>query len=273
MQVDRPRVTVVTNGNAFSNIALAHLFKELGDHVQFQVITTTGLRRSRGNRFVEAWKLMRRWGWRYTGYKLATYAVPLIRQIATGRSHFVARTCDELGIPATNVRSINTPAARAQIAEFGPDLLLSYSCPYRIFPKALALPRIGCLNVHSSLLPAYAGVCTYVHVLADGQSMTGVTVHEMVEEFDAGRIVAQKEVAISPGMSVCSLFAEQCRVAGLELVGAIKKCLAEDKITGVIQDPTLRTYRSEPLASDIDALRQRGHALMTRRDTYRFDPS
>lgn len=256
-----PRITIVTNGNAFSNIALTRLFDGLAGSVDFQVITTTGLRRTRGNRLIEAVRLLRRWGWRYTGYKMATYGVPWVRQLFTRKPLFVARTCRGRGIPVLNVRSVNTPAARKWIASFAPDLLVSYSCPYKIFPKVLALPRIGCLNVHSSLLPAYAGVCTYIHVLADGRTTTGVTVHEMVNEFDAGRIVAQREMAISPGISVCALFTEQCRIAGRVLVEAVRHCLSAGQVDGRVQDASLRTYRGEPMAEDIASLRSRGHCL------------
>lgn len=274
MAAERPRVTVVTNGNAFSNLALGRLFRETAGRIDYQVIVTTGLRRSRGNRLAEAWSLFRRWGWRYAGYKVATYVVPLLRQTATGRSHFVARTCRELGIPVRTLRSVNTSASRKIIAQFGPDLLLSYSCPYRIYPKALALPRIGCLNVHSSLLPAYAGVCTYVHVLADGAPTTGVTVHEMVEEFDAGRIVAQSEVPVAPGVSVCRLFAAQSRRAGEMLGPAVEACLQHGEIRGAAQDAELRTYRGEPDSADIARLRRRGHTLMRVADVRCFsDPS
>ena len=261
MESDHPRVTIVTNGNAFSNIALTTTFDGLADSVEFQVVTTSGLRRTGGNRLTEAARLFRRWGWRYTGYKLATYAVPLMQQLFTGTPRFVACACRDRGIPVHGFRSVNTPAARDWIASFAPDLLISYSCPYRIRPKTLALSRIGCLNVHSSLLPAYAGVCTYIHVLADGETTTGVTVHEMVNEFDAGRIVAQRELAIAPGISVCALFAEQSQVAGSLLVDAVRLCLSRGEVGGWVQDTSRRSYRGEPKADDIFALRARGHRL------------
>ena len=270
MAPDRPRVTIVTNGNVFSNIALTRLFDDLATRVDFQVITTTGLRRTHGNRLVETQGLVRRWGWRYSCYKLATYAIPFLQQLFTGEPRFVVRTCRRRGIPILNARSVNTATTRARIKAFGPDLLVSYSCPYRIQPKTLALPRIGCINVHSSLLPAYAGVCTYVHVLAEGAAVTGVTVHEMVEVFDAGQIVDQQEVKIRPGISVCALFAEQCRVAGGLLSAAVDRCLATGAIVGREQDPTARSYRGEPGSEDIKRMIRRGHPLMRREDLRLF---
>ncbi len=54
------------------------------------------------------------------------------------------------------------------------------------------------LNIHPSLLPAYKGMDTHARVLADGQSVTGCTVHYVVPEMDAGPIILQQEVPILP---------------------------------------------------------------------------
>ena len=152
------------------------------------------------------------------------------------------------------------------IRDFAPDLVVSFSCPYKIGDEVLGIPRIGSLNVHSSLLPAYAGVCTYIHVLADGQEVTGVTVHEMVSRFDAGRILAQREVAIQPGASVLSLFLTQCEIAGELLHEAVLRCLDTEAIEGREQDIGARTYRREPTKDDISRLRRRGHRLLRTTD-------
>jgi folate-dependent phosphoribosylglycinamide formyltransferase PurN len=272
MAPKRQRVAIITNGNAFSNLAITCLLDATQEQIDYMVITTTGLRRSKGNRLTEAWGLARRWGWRYTTYKLATYIVPLLRQFLTGLPHFVSQTCQERDIPCLNMRSVNTPTARAVIAEFSPDLLISYSCPYKIYSKTLALPKIGCLNIHSSLLPKYAGVCTYIHVLADGVSKTGVTIHEMIEEFDAGRIVAQHEIPIEPGTSVCALFAKQCQAAGALLVDVVLDVLDNNEIRGEVQDVMQRSYCGEPESSDVSRLRIRGFQLARWRDFKALTP-
>ncbi len=260
---ERPRVTVVTNGNYFSDLALSRLFDRTAERIDYRVVVTSGLRRNRGNRLVEAFQLFRRWGWRYTAYKLATYALPIIAQVTTRSPRFVGASCKRRGIPHVTRKSVNARRVVAEIEAGRPDLIVSYSCPYRIKTPVLDIPRLGSLNVHSSRLPAYAGVCTYIHVLADGIEKTGVTVHEMVERFDAGRIVEQVEIDIEPGLSVFELFSAQCRAAGELLESAIDGIFARDAITGEAQDLARRSYRGEPSAGDVDRLRGNGFRLMT----------
>jgi methionyl-tRNA formyltransferase len=259
------RVTIVTNGNYFSHLGLRRLLAS--DDIELQVFVTTGLRKTSGNRAKEALQLIRRWGLRYAGYKVATYALPFAGEKLGRRTLTVRTACERLGIPCHVIRSVNTPPALELIRNFAPDLVVSFSCPYKIGNELLSIPHIGSMNVHSSLLPAYAGVCTYIHVLADGQSATGITVHEMVSRFDAGRILAQAEVPIEPGSSVFTLFATQCDVAGTLLHRAVCQALEARAIDGSAQDLEKRTYRGEPTKSDVARLRNNGHRLLRPADT------
>jgi hypothetical protein len=264
-----PRVVIVTNGNYFANLGLSRVFAATAGDVDYRVVVTTGLRRAGGNRLVEAGRLFRRWGTRYSAYKLATYLLPGLVGTVRRQPLSVAATCRQSGIPVLRTRSINVDPGLAWVRAHQPDLLVSFSCPYRVEQHVLNLPSVGALNVHGSLLPEYAGVCTYVHVLADGQTTTGVTVHEMVERFDAGRIVASAIVPIEAPTSVFALFAEQCWNAGELLATAIKECLAEGRISGVPQDLSKRSYCGEPTRSDILALRAHGHRLIRPSDAVR----
>lgn len=256
------RVTIVTNGNYFSRLGLQDLLSSTSADLVFQVFVTTGLRKTSGNRAKEAVSLLGRWGGRYALYKVSTYMVPALGQKLRRRPLFVQAECRMLGIECHVARNVNTEPAKGLLRAFGPDLLVSYSCPYKIGDELLAIPRIGSLNVHSSLLPSYAGVCTYVHVLADGEEATGVTVHEMVTRFDAGRILAQEVIPISGPTSVFELFATQCQIAGHLLTAAVKECLSSGMVGGAPQDLVHRSYRKEPTKSDIRRLRARGHRLL-----------
>jgi len=260
------RVTVVTNGNYFANLALASLLAGPNDELELQVIVTTGLRKQSGNRFVEAWQLLRRWGLAYFAYKVATYAIPWLVELVGRRPRTVATTCRRRGIPCSVVRNVNRPEVVARISAFAPDILLSVSCPYRIKQRLLDVPRLGSLNLHSSLLPAYAGVCTYIHVLARGECRTGITLHEMVSRFDAGRIVAQEALAMEGPTTVCALFRRLCRMASPMLRTSLQAILATGCIRGADQDPARRSYCGEPTRQDIAELRRQGHGLLSWRD-------
>jgi folate-dependent phosphoribosylglycinamide formyltransferase PurN len=266
----KPRITIVTNGNFFSNIALSHLLKAERDQWDFQVIITTGLRKQNSNRLAETYQLLRHWGPGYFTYKFMTYLIPIILQMVSGKPRMVGRTCRKMGIPTIQVRNVNREPTISVIREFAPNLLLSYSCPYKITKTILDIPSIGCLNAHSSLLPAYAGVCTYVHVLANGESITGITVHEMLEKFDVGKIVKQETLEIAHGVSVFGLFESLCKLAGPMLVSTMNKIIQAGVIEGTPQDLSLRTYFGEPSRNDFRQLKKRGFRLMYFREIARF---
>jgi methionyl-tRNA formyltransferase len=263
-------VAILTNGNVFSLIGLADVLALHRTSFDLDVTIVTGLRRQKGNRYLEAAGLLRRWGLAYFAYKLTSLALPRLRECLTGRPMTVAAACRQLGIPCRRVRNANVRPCREHLQDFRPDLLLSFSCPHRIKPSVLSIARVGNLNVHSSLLPRYAGVCTYIHVLADGCDETGVTIHEMVEDFDAGRIVAQERLAIHEGMSVLELFTTQCRTAARMLPGAIGECIRSEKIVGEAQVLAQRSYCGEPTRADIARLRRRGHRLARLREWVQF---
>lgn len=80
-----------------------------------------------------------------------------------------------------------------KIKEFSPDIIIS-SCS-AIFKKELInLPKYGCLNRHSSLLPNYKGVYPVFQSIANGEKYSGVTIHEMNENIDEGKILAQEKI-------------------------------------------------------------------------------
>jgi methionyl-tRNA formyltransferase len=91
-----------------------------------------------------------------------------------------------------------------------------FSCYYRQMLKRplLAVPRLGALNLHGSLLPRYRGRCPVNWVLINGERETGVTLHYMEEKPDKGDIVGQEKVAITPDDTALTLFARMTVAAG-----------------------------------------------------------
>lgn len=260
------RICIVTNGSWFATIALDRLLTRTATRHEYLVIVATGLRKQSGNRLIEAFRLLRRWGVRFFTYKMAVNVLPAVlgRVIPGGLS--IGRVCRTVGAPTATFRNVNEAAPMDRIGRFQPDLLISFSCPNRLSAEVLALPRIGSLNVHSSLLPAYAGIAGYVHALRNNDSATGVTVHEMVDRLDAGRIVRQQQIAIRPGMSVFELFRDQCLTGAELLEEAIDESATSGRIDGSAQDLAGRTWVGEPTREDIRVLRGHGFRLMGFRD-------
>src|SRR5436190_6375084 len=84
-----------------------------------------------------------------------------------------------------------------QLRELRPDLI-AVAAYGQILPKAiLDLPRFGCLNVHTSLLPRYRGAAPIQHAILNGDAETGVTIMKMDVGLDTGDILTQEKTAIA----------------------------------------------------------------------------
>ena len=104
----------------------------------------------------------------------------------------------ERGIPAFTPETVNTPEWRERIAALRPDLILSVYYRHMIGTKILGLPRLGAWNLHGSLLPKYRGRAPINWALVHGESRIGMTLHRMVKSADAGAVVDQEGVDLSP---------------------------------------------------------------------------
>lgn len=109
-----------------------------------------------------------------------------------------ALAAKERGIPVFTPESVNTPEWRERIAALRPDLILSVYYRHMIGTKILGLPRLGAWNLHGSLLPTYRGRAPINWALVHGESRIGMTLHRMVKSADAGAIVDQEGVDLSP---------------------------------------------------------------------------
>jgi methionyl-tRNA formyltransferase len=93
------------------------------------------------------------------------------------------------------------------------DFIVS-CCFDRIFsPEILAMPQIIALNVHPSLLPKYRGVKPLENAIINDDKFTGITIHELVPELDAGDILLQEgRIEINPRDTYENLYDAQCRL-------------------------------------------------------------
>jgi len=92
------------------------------------------------------------------------------------------------------------------LAGLAPDLILVTGFPWKLPPALLDLPRLGCINVHPALLPAYRGPNPLFWQVMNGEMKTGLTVHRMEPEFDTGPILAQRAIPIEPEDDIDSLY-------------------------------------------------------------------
>ena len=94
-----------------------------------------------------------------------------------------------------NPKSVNINIIN-KVKSINPDII--FSIYYRkILPKSLLkIPRLGCINIHPSLLPKYRGPIPTAWAIENGESEFGITIHYMDEGIDTGDILVQKEYQI-----------------------------------------------------------------------------
>jgi methionyl-tRNA formyltransferase len=106
----------------------------------------------------------------------------------------------------------------------------------RIIPKwMLDLPRLGCINLHGSLLPKYRGAAPIQWAVANGEAVTGNTTMLLAEGLDTGPILLQQEIPIPPEQTAVDLFEELSR-QGAPLVVETLTRLANGTLTPTPQD-------------------------------------
>jgi methionyl-tRNA formyltransferase len=120
-------------------------------------------------------------------------------------------------LPVLTPRSPNLPTAVATLRAQVPDVVLSVWYRRLLGPDLLALPGVAALNLHGSLLPAYRGRAPVNWVLVNGERQTGVTLHHMTAEADAGDIVAQQPIDIEPDDTALTLYTRMVKI-GVELL-------------------------------------------------------
>lgn len=129
------------------------------------------------------------------------------------------RVAQEAGIPAVWVRSPAEAAAALRAA--APDLAVATCFPWRLPASVLAVPPLGILNVHPSLLPAGRGAEPVFWTLRRGERTTGVTVHRMDAGLDTGPIAAQAELPVAAGLRAPELERELMALGGRLLVDVL----------------------------------------------------
>lgn len=104
----------------------------------------------------------------------------------------------ERGLPVAQPEDANAAASAAHLRELAPDLfvVVAYGCI--LSPELLAVPRLGSINVHASLLPDYRGASPVACAILDGAAGTGVTTMWMNAGIDTGDVILQRYTPILP---------------------------------------------------------------------------
>ena len=103
----------------------------------------------------------------------------------------------EHGLPVAQPTTLKTAEGRAALSEWRPELMVVVAYGLILPPVVLALPRLGCLNIHGSLLPRWRGAAPIHRAILAGDSETGVSIMQLEEGLDTGPVLLERRHPIS----------------------------------------------------------------------------
>ncbi|WP_256761509.1 methionyl-tRNA formyltransferase [Cohnella sp. WQ 127256] len=147
----------------------------------------------------------------------------------------------EQGLTVLQPEKLRSPEGVAEVTAIAPDIIITAAYG-QILPKSvLDLPRLGCINVHGSLLPRYRGGAPIQRSIINGESVTGVTLMYMAEGLDTGDMIAKVEVPITDEDTAGSIF-EKLSESGAQLLLEWLPRIAEGSVIRTPQIDSDATY-------------------------------
>lgn len=165
-------------------------------------------------------------------------------------------------IPVYPIAKINAADTISFLANtVRPELIVSIAASQIFRSAVLHLPVHGCINLHSAPLPRYQGMMPNFWAMVNGEKETAVTVHYMVEKIDAGDMLIQRSVPISPTDSLHDLMIRSKQIGVQAVLDAISQIEQGTVKTRPIE-ASQTTYFSFPTRADARRLRAQGHRLL-----------
>jgi methionyl-tRNA formyltransferase len=137
----------------------------------------------------------------------------------------------------------------APLRKIEPDLLLVGGFSIILKPSLLELPRTGCVNCHSSLLPRHRGPNPFAAAIRAADEHSGVTFHIMEPGIDTGDILDQVAFPLQPEETAISLYKASCDQAANLVVNLMDR-IEREGLHGEPQDPNIATYEKKPTVED-----------------------
>lgn len=146
-----------------------------------------------------------------------------------------------LGLPVSQPDALKSDEQRADLASWRADVLVVAAYGLILPVAALTLPRLGCINVHASLLPRWRGAAPVQRAILAGDANSGVTIMQMAAGLDTGPILAQQEVTLSERETSQSLL-ERLAQSGAGLLIETLRAIERGSVSPMEQSADGVTY-------------------------------
>jgi methionyl-tRNA formyltransferase len=153
----------------------------------------------------------------------------------------VKERAQALGLALQQPQSLRTPEAAATLAAHAPDVMVVAAYGLLLPPAILAVPPLGCVNVHGSLLPRWRGAAPVARAIEAGDATTGVCIMRMETGLDTGPVMLRSETPIGAHETAGGLEARLADL-GASLVVSALDALAEGRAAFEPQDESRATY-------------------------------
>ena len=144
-------------------------------------------------------------------------------------------------IPVYQPENFKEAASVEQLGALNADLMIVVAYGLILPEVVLQTPRLGCLNVHGSLLPRWRGAAPIQRAIWAGDKETGVTIMQMNAGLDTGDMLSKVSCPIASDETSASLYEKLAQQAPLALVNTVKQ-LAKGELSAEVQDENLANY-------------------------------
>lgn len=148
----------------------------------------------------------------------------------------------EAGLAVEQPESLRDPAARERLAALTPDLMVVVAYGLILPRKVLAIPALGCWNVHASLLPRWRGAAPIQRAIVAGDHETGVCLMQMEAGLDTGPVLLRRALSIMPDETGGSLHDRLASLGAKVLAEGLQRLLDGNLPAAEAQAPTGETY-------------------------------
>jgi len=157
------------------------------------------------------------------------------------------------GIPVFQPENLKAEADIEQLVALDADLMVVVAYGLILSQRVLDIPKIGCINIHGSLLPRWRGAAPINRAIMAGDQETGVTIMNVVKQLDAGGML-HKTVCTIGAQETASELHDRMMVMGAEGLQETLVLLEENKLSPEVQDESLVTYahKLEKSESELD---------------------
>lgn len=164
----------------------------------------------------------------------------------SGRGRKISKSAVKQAITSSKVtlmqpENVNNEITLKQLAEFNLDLIVVAAFGQIFSQKLLSLPRLGCINIHASLLPRWRGASPIQHAILSGDNKSGITIMQMATAMDAGDIWLQAECPIDLNDTSESLHNKLAILGGEAILDAIDKIMSGNQVP-LTQNTSKVTY-------------------------------